>query len=165
MHGLFPPSTGTIFTGLAQIGLIFLMFQIGLEFEFKRHLDGNSRPIVVISLIGLAVPFAMGYLSAPWFHASDPRSWDRGRTSSSPRPWAIRPGASPQCSKAPRRFGAALSISRGSQGKTSIRPSRLDRKLSARDRYASEHRIALVGSGLHAGELGHQEGDVITAYE
>jgi len=69
MHGLFPPSTGTIFTGLAQIGLIFLMFQIGLEFEFKRHLDGNSRPIVVISLIGLGVPFAMGYLSAPWFHA------------------------------------------------------------------------------------------------
>jgi len=69
MHGLFHPGTGTIFTGLAQIGLIFLMFQIGLEFEFTRHLGGNRRPIVVISLIGLAIPFAMGYLSAPWFHA------------------------------------------------------------------------------------------------
>ena len=69
MHGLFHPGTGTIFTGLAQIGLIFLMFQIGLEFEFTRHLGGNRRPIVVISLIGLAIPFAMGYLSASWFHA------------------------------------------------------------------------------------------------
>ena len=51
MHTLFPPSTGPIFTGLAQIGLIFLMFQIGLEFEFTRHLGGSRRPIVGISLI------------------------------------------------------------------------------------------------------------------
>ena len=69
MNELFPASTGTIFTGLAQVGLIFLMFQIGLEFEFQRHLGGNRRSIVLISLVGLAVPFAMGYLSAPWFHA------------------------------------------------------------------------------------------------
>ncbi len=68
-HELFPASTGPIFTGLAQVGLIFLMFQIGLEFEFRRHLGGNRRSIVLISLVGLAVPFAMGYLSAPWFHA------------------------------------------------------------------------------------------------
>jgi Kef-type K+ transport system membrane component KefB len=50
MGGLFHPSTSTIFTGLAQIGLILLMFQIGLEFEFSRHLGGDRRPIVVISL-------------------------------------------------------------------------------------------------------------------
>ena len=69
MHAVFPASTGPIFAGLAQVGLIFLMFQIGLEFEFQRHLGGNHRSIVLISLIGLAAPFAMGYLSAPWFHA------------------------------------------------------------------------------------------------
>jgi Kef-type K+ transport system membrane component KefB len=69
MHTLFHPSTATIFTGLAQVGLIFLMFQIGLEFEFSRHLTSNRRPIVVISLVGLAVPLLAGYLSAPWFHA------------------------------------------------------------------------------------------------
>src|SRR6267142_2394438 len=69
MHELFPVSTGAIFAGLAQIGLIFLMFQIGLEFEFQRHLGGHHRSIVLISLVGLAVPFGMGYLSAPLFHA------------------------------------------------------------------------------------------------
>src|SRR6267378_128551 len=69
MHGLFHPSTSTIFTGLAQVGLIFLMFQIGLEFEFNRHLGGDRRAVVVISLMGIAVPFVMGYFSAPWFHA------------------------------------------------------------------------------------------------
>jgi Kef-type K+ transport system membrane component KefB len=66
---LFHPSTGTVFTGLAQVGLVFLMFQIGLEFEFSRHLGGDRRSIVVISLLGIAVPFGLGYVSAPWFHA------------------------------------------------------------------------------------------------
>ena len=70
MHALFPVSTGPIFTGLAQVGLIFLMFQIGLEFEFQRHLGGEPPADRRSSaLIRLAVPFAMGYLSAPWFHA------------------------------------------------------------------------------------------------
>jgi Kef-type K+ transport system membrane component KefB len=69
MHWLFDRSTSTIFTGLAQVGLVFLMFQIGLEFEFNRHLGGDRRPIVVISLLGIAVPFVMGYFTAPWFHA------------------------------------------------------------------------------------------------
>ena len=31
---LFPVATGPIFTGLAQVGLVLLMFQIGLEFDF-----------------------------------------------------------------------------------------------------------------------------------
>ena len=43
--------------------------QIGLEFEFQRHLGASLRPIVAISAISLVLPFAMGYLAAPWFHA------------------------------------------------------------------------------------------------
>ena len=69
MHWLFPAVTAPIFTGLAQVGLVFLMFQIGLEFEFNRHLGNDRRPIVMISLAGIAVPFTLGYLTAPWFHA------------------------------------------------------------------------------------------------
>jgi Kef-type K+ transport system membrane component KefB len=66
---LFPPSNAMIFTALAQVGLVLLMFQIGLEFEFRTHLGEDRKPIIVISLVGLLVPFAAGYLTAPWFHA------------------------------------------------------------------------------------------------
>ena len=40
---LWDPSTSTIFAGVAQVGLIFLMFQIGLEFEFKEHQIGRAH--------------------------------------------------------------------------------------------------------------------------
>jgi Kef-type K+ transport system membrane component KefB len=68
MHTLFDGSTAQTFVGLSQIGLILLMFQIGLEFEFKANLGTSKKSIVVVSLAGLLLPFAMGYLSAPWFH-------------------------------------------------------------------------------------------------
>jgi Kef-type K+ transport system membrane component KefB len=70
MERLFHPSTSQVFTGLAQLGLVLLMFQIGLEFEFRTHVGEDRKPIVAISLTGLVVPFAAGVLSAPWF-------WDR----------------------------------------------------------------------------------------
>jgi Kef-type K+ transport system membrane component KefB len=68
-HQLFSPSTAIVFTALAQLGLILLMFQIGLEFEFLTHLGNDKKPIFVISALGIALPFAMGYFTAPWFHA------------------------------------------------------------------------------------------------
>ncbi|MCU1276713.1 MAG: sodium:proton antiporter [bacterium] len=67
MARLFHPSTTTIFVGLSQMGLVLLMFQIGMEFEFRATLGASKRSIVVISLAGLVVPFALGYFSAPWF--------------------------------------------------------------------------------------------------
>ncbi|MDB4965509.1 MAG: sodium:proton antiporter, partial [Myxococcales bacterium] len=69
MHRLFHPSTSTIFVGLSQMGLVLLMFQIGLEFEFRTTLSASKRSIVVISLAGLLAPFALGFATAPWFHA------------------------------------------------------------------------------------------------
>lgn len=45
------------------------MFQIGLEFEFSTHLGKDQKPIFLISITGLALPFLMGYFTAPWFHA------------------------------------------------------------------------------------------------
>lgn len=75
MQSLFHPSTSTIFVGLAQVGLILLMFQIGLEFEFNHHLGKDRRPIIAISLAGIALPFLGGYFAAPWFweQFADPR--------------------------------------------------------------------------------------------
>ncbi len=67
MKELFHPSTATIFVGLAQVGLIFLMFQIGQEFEFNANLGSNKRSVVAISLSGIIVPFLLGYFVADWF--------------------------------------------------------------------------------------------------
>ena len=69
---LFPPLTAPVFTGLSQLGLVLLMFQIGLEFEFGQVLKTQRQKVVVISLVGIAVPFALGYLSADFFHARLP---------------------------------------------------------------------------------------------
>jgi Kef-type K+ transport system membrane component KefB len=67
MARLFHPSTTTIFVGLSQMGLVLLMFQIGMEFEFRATLAASKRSIVIISLAGLVAPFALGFATAPWF--------------------------------------------------------------------------------------------------
>lgn len=67
MHALFAQSTGPALTCIAQIGLILLMFQIGLEFHFKETLSTSKRTIVAVSAAGIAVPFALGLFTAPWF--------------------------------------------------------------------------------------------------
>jgi Kef-type K+ transport system membrane component KefB len=72
MHQLFHPSTSTIFVGLAQMGLVLLMFQIGLEFEFSATLGAAKRSVVLISLGGLVAPFALGLWTAPWFWSQLP---------------------------------------------------------------------------------------------
>lgn len=70
IEAIFVPGTATIFVGMAQIGLILLMFQIGMEFNFKDTLSGGRHATIVVSLVGIVVPFMAGFLTAPWF-------WDR----------------------------------------------------------------------------------------
>lgn len=48
-----------IFTVIAQFGLIFLMFLVGLELE-PAHIRESGRAVALISLAGLVVPFALG---------------------------------------------------------------------------------------------------------
>ncbi len=48
-----------IFAVLSQLGLILLLFLIGLEFEFG-HLKARGKAAVGISLAGTAIPFALG---------------------------------------------------------------------------------------------------------
>jgi len=67
MQAIFTPSTAPVFVGLAQLGLILLMFQIGLEFEFKTNLSSAKTAIAVVSLFGMIFPFTMGYFSSAWF--------------------------------------------------------------------------------------------------
>jgi Kef-type K+ transport system membrane component KefB len=72
MHQLFAPATATIFTALAQLGLVLLMFQIGLEFEFMTHLAPGKKAIGLVSALGILTPFTLGYWTGPWFLAQLP---------------------------------------------------------------------------------------------
>lgn len=56
-----------VFTVIAQLGLIFLLFLVGLEFE-GGHVRAHGRAAVLISLAGIAAPFALGAALAPLVH-------------------------------------------------------------------------------------------------
>src|SRR5262245_52017859 len=56
-----------IFTIIAQFGLIFLLFLVGLEFEFN-HVKSHGRSAILISLAGITVPFVLGASLAPLIH-------------------------------------------------------------------------------------------------
>ena len=52
-----------VFTMLSQLGLIFLLFLIGLEFDFK-HLKTSRGSSLAISFMGIVAPFGLGYVVA-----------------------------------------------------------------------------------------------------
>lgn len=68
-HKVFDPSVGQIFAIVSQIGLVLLMFLIGLEFDFG-HLHNNGRTAMSISMAGIVVPFTLGFFLGHWMHAA-----------------------------------------------------------------------------------------------
>jgi Kef-type K+ transport system membrane component KefB len=56
---LFDQLLRWIFTGISQLGLVFLLFLVGLEFDFS-HLRWHGRSALGISVSGVALPFALG---------------------------------------------------------------------------------------------------------
>ncbi len=61
---LFDSVLNWIFASIAQLGLIFLLFLIGLEFDFS-HLRRYGKAAPAISAAGVALPFTLGLLLAP----------------------------------------------------------------------------------------------------
>ena len=57
---IFDPSVSDVFGVLSQLGLILLLFMVGLEFDFS-HLRFQSRAAAAISLTGIALPFVLGF--------------------------------------------------------------------------------------------------------
>lgn len=57
---LADPLLGWVLTSLSQLGLVFLLFLIGLEFDFG-HLRWHGRSALAISAAGATLPFALGY--------------------------------------------------------------------------------------------------------
>ena len=65
VFGLVDPSEPVIHL-LAEIGVIILLFQIGLETNLKKLVSvGNTS--LVVAAVGVAVPFALGYFVARGF--------------------------------------------------------------------------------------------------
>lgn len=66
-HAVFNPAVFPVFSIMSQIGLILLMFLIGLEFDFGL-LQQNKRAAASISATGIVLPFAMGMALGQWIH-------------------------------------------------------------------------------------------------
>lgn len=56
-----------IFQVLSQLGLVFLLFLVGLEFDFS-HLKVKGATAVAVAVAGIALPFALGVGLAPVIH-------------------------------------------------------------------------------------------------
>ena len=81
-HGqqlLFDPTTGSHLSVISEIGLIFIMFLMGIEFDFS-HLARSTRTAVSISSAGILLPFLLGIPLGKWIYAQmnlhvDPRGF------------------------------------------------------------------------------------------
>jgi Kef-type K+ transport system membrane component KefB len=57
---LFSEEVRPVFGMLKELGLVFLLFLIGLEFDFS-HVKSRGKASAMISIAGVAVPFALGF--------------------------------------------------------------------------------------------------------
>lgn len=64
---VFSPDTTLVFRVLSELGLVLLMFLIGLEFDFA-HLKQVGRVATGVAAAGIALPFALGISLAGWMH-------------------------------------------------------------------------------------------------
>ena len=64
---LFPPETQTSMQLLGKLGLIFLLFQVGMEFDYS-HLRSKSKTVTMVSILGIVTPFLCGLIIGPWLH-------------------------------------------------------------------------------------------------
>lgn len=64
---LFQPGTQQSLQLLGKLGLILLLFQVGMEFDYG-HLRSRSRTVTAVSLMGLMSPFLCGLAAGPWLH-------------------------------------------------------------------------------------------------
>lgn len=58
---VFASSVGPVFNVVSQIGLVFLLFLIGLEFDFS-HLKKYRKTTVSISAAAIILPFGLGII-------------------------------------------------------------------------------------------------------
>jgi|UniRef100_UPI0037835B4C Kef-type K+ transport system membrane component KefB len=64
---IFPDEVKGPLALLAKIGLLLMLFQVGMEFDFS-HLRAKSKVVITSSLMGILAPLAGGLAIAPWLH-------------------------------------------------------------------------------------------------
>jgi Kef-type K+ transport system membrane component KefB len=64
---IFPHETQTSMQLLGKLGLIFLLFQVGMEFDYS-HLRSKSKTVTSVSIFGMVIPFLCGLAIGPWLH-------------------------------------------------------------------------------------------------
>lgn len=62
---LFPASTNEVIGVISQLGLILLMFLIGMEFDFG-HVREHGKTAGLVAVSGIALPFALGLGLGAW---------------------------------------------------------------------------------------------------
>lgn len=75
-RSIFDPSAAHAIAGISQIGVVLLVFLIGMEFQFE-HLSSVGRKAIGISLAGLVVPFGSGLLLAAFMLPLVPHTGSR----------------------------------------------------------------------------------------
>ena len=65
---LFDRATGAHLSVISEIGLIFIMFLIGMEFDFG-HLASSTRAAFSISAAGIILPFSLGIPLGRWIYS------------------------------------------------------------------------------------------------
>lgn len=56
---IFSKDTAEAFTALSELGLVLLLFLIGIDFDFQ-HLKAHKGKPFVVSAVGITLPFALG---------------------------------------------------------------------------------------------------------
>ncbi len=73
---LFPPEDDRQLRVLGQIGLVLLMFDVGLQFDF-RHMQNIQKTAANVAIAGIVLPFSLGIALAWVMHPSVAENVDR----------------------------------------------------------------------------------------